>query len=231
MMKEGRKEGIKVKSFFLFYLRILNESSYLYLVIWGGKYLEMEKIKHFDHPYHVLSLSNKKRGDQILCEACREYCDGQAYVCSREYCDGQIHSCSEGCRYSLHVSCSKLPQHVQSPFHPPHPLTLKPHDPYHLGGLFKCDGCIKHYQGFVYRCEDCNFQLDRECAFMTVKVIEEVQRKEQLLTHPYHHHPLLLLDKVPANERYKRTVCLAHCSDHHHSTYGCIPCRLIIHDG
>ncbi|KAF3947500.1 hypothetical protein CMV_026373 [Castanea mollissima] len=45
------------------------------------------------------------------------------------------------------------------------------------------------------------------------------------------HHPLLLLDKVPANERYNCTVCLAHCSDHHHSTYGCIPCRLIIHDG
>ena len=192
----------------------------------------MEKIKYFDHPYHVLSLSNKKRGDQILCEACREYCDGQAYVCSREYCDGLIHSCSEGCRYSLHVSCAKLPQHVQSPFHPPHPLTLKPHDPYHHGDLFKCDGCTKHYKGFVYRCEDCNFQLDRECAFMTVKVIEEGgQWKEQLLTHPYHHHPLLLLDKVPANERYKRTVCLAHCSDHHHSTYGCIPCRLIIHDG
>ena len=68
-------------------------------------------IKYFDHPYHLLSLSNRKRDDLILCKACQKPCDGQTYICS------------EGCDYNLHESCAKFPRDVQSPFHP-HPLIL-----------------------------------------------------------------------------------------------------------
>ena len=176
----------------------------------------MEEIKHFDHLYHLLSLSNVKRADQILCEACREYCHGETYICSK------------GCRYSLHESCAKLPREVQSPFHLTHPLTLqRPRS----SDRFQCNGCRDDmdFSGFVYRCNNCNFDLDRECAMMgTVKVIEE--GLEKLRTHPNHqHHPLQLFEKVP-NRRYKCTVCLEHCSEDH-QIYGCIPCRLFIHGG
>ena len=177
-------------------------------------------IKYFDHPYHLLSLSNRKRDDLILCKACQKPCDGQNYICS------------EGCDYNLHESCANLPRDVQSLFHP-HPLTLsrrgKSYDKYPI-----CNGCYMSDKGFVYRCNanDCNFQLDRECAFMRpVKVKEEdEERQEKLIrTHPYHDHPLLLLEKVP-DEHFKCIICLKYCSDTH-LTYGCIPCRLFLHEG
>ncbi|KAK9993746.1 hypothetical protein SO802_023449 [Lithocarpus litseifolius] len=89
-------------------------------------------------------------------------------------------------------------------------------------------------KGFVYRCNanNCNFQLDRECAFMRpVKVKEEDEEGQEKLirTHPYHDHPLLLLEKVP-DEHFKCIICLKYCSDAH-STYGCFPCRLFLHEG
>ncbi|KAL4596113.1 hypothetical protein ACB092_12G141100 [Castanea dentata] len=89
-------------------------------------------------------------------------------------------------------------------------------------------------KGFVYRCNsnECNFQLDRECAFMRpVKEKEEDEKGQEKLIHrhPYHDHPLLLLEKVH-DEHFKCIICLKYCSDAH-STYGCIPCRLFLHEG
>nr|POE66448.1 hypothetical protein CFP56_29295 [Quercus suber] len=177
----------------------------------------MEEIKHFDHR-HPLSLSNRKRDDWIKCEACRDYCDGQTYICS------------QGCEYyALHESCAKLPEEVKSPFHP-HPLALQRAD----SRYWHCHGCHKYHelgQDFVYLCEDCNVKFDVKCAFMgTVKVIEGGKEKEQLHTHPLHHHPLVLFEKVP-DERYKCSVCVKYCSDPCHPTYGCWECRLFLHDG
>jgi len=47
---------------------------------------------------------------------------------------------------------------------------------------------------------------------------------------PHHDHKFQLIENVP-DKRYNCTVCLEYCSDHHHSTYGCIPCGIFIHDG
>ena len=188
-------------------------------MIWEQNRQRDIKIKYFDHSYHLLSLSNRKRDDSILCEVCYEPCDGQTYICSK------------GCYYNLYESCAKLPLDVQSPIHP-HPLILGrvSIEFYRTNNI--CDCCYKGYKGFVYRCcDDCNFQLDRECAFMRpVKVKEEDEEGQERLicTHPHHDHSLLL-EKVPV-KRCECVICLKYCSDSH-TTYGCIPCCLFLHEG
>ena len=171
-------------------------------------------IKYFDHPHHLLSLSKPKYGTKD-CPVCFKRLGSigtQTYNCS-----------ADGCRYGVHESCAKLPQEVQSPFHPPHPLTLQRHRLYVDNySFFRCGGCNKNWLGFAYRCDDCNFQFDRECAFMR-------QGKEQLdKKHPNHNHPLALFEKVPT-ERYKCVVCGKACSSDPDPTYGCWECRLFIH--
>lgn len=47
----------------------------------------------------------------------------------------------------------------------------------------------------IFRCDECNFQLDMDCALMSlVKLNEE---EEEVHTHPNHQHPLLLLENMP----------------------------------
>nr|POE66447.1 hypothetical protein CFP56_29294 [Quercus suber] len=175
----------------------------------------MEEIKHFDHQ-HSLSLSNKTTADNISCWGCFKRCDGPTYICSRKECR----------KYALHESCAKLPEEVQSPFHPPHPLTLQLcHDSHNS----KCDGCDRNgLEHFVYRCNECNFKLDLDCAFMRLVKVN-VNEEGQFHTHPYHNHPLLLFEKVP-KWKYQCTVCINDLSDSQ-PTYGCIPCRLFLHHG
>ena len=182
------------------------------------------EIKYFDHPHHLLSLS-KTKYDLIDCPICLEKLGSigtQNYICS-----------TEGCKYGVHESCAKLPREVQNPYHP-HPLTLR--RPLILGRLdfysSKCNGCRKYDKGFVYSCDDCDFKLGLECAFMgPVKVIEgEGGCQGQLRKHPNHQqHPLLLFEMVP-NKHYKCPVCLKYCSDPD-PTYGCWECCLYLHDG
>ena len=163
-----------------------------------------EWIKYFDHPHHQLSLG-KTNNSEIDCPACGKKLDSSSH-----------YICSDGCTYGVHKSCAELPQVVQSPFHPQHTLTLKRP---RYSRQFVCKGCNLLSNGFCYHCNDCNFQLDRECPFVT----EQMQRR----THPHHKHQFQLFEKVP-NKRYNCAVCLEYCSDPL-PTYGCLQCLLFLH--
>lgn len=181
------------------------------------------KIKYFDHDHLLLLISDVKRYisdvkryDRIRCRACTKMCDGEAYICSRKYCS-----------YALHESCEKLPRQVQSPFHP-HPLTLGPN----LKTYSNCYVCKMSCGGFLFRCdkEECDIELDLECAFIR-RVNKEVEEGEEGHTHSHfnHPHPFELVENMP-NHRVRCPVCASrtYCPDPD-STYGCFSCGLFIH--
>ena len=94
------------------------------------------------------------------------------------------------------------------------------------GKPFFYDGCNLQSKGFVYRCKNCKLKLDHECTLMRLVIIEG----QGVRIHPHHDHKFQLIENV-LDKRYNCTVCLEYCSDHHHhSTYGCIPCDIFIHD-
>jgi hypothetical protein len=161
------------------------------------------EIEHFSHE-HVLSLSEKKREDEVLCKACNINCVGPTY------------SCRELCGFALHESCAKLPQELHNPLHP-HPLGLHPQ------GQFRCYACARDCSGFSFRCDKCDVNLDLKCAFIRPAVEE---REEPVGIHFSHQqHPLLLFQNMPAHRIICR-ACDSYCSD---PTYGCFPCRFFIH--
>jgi hypothetical protein len=114
---------------------------------------------------HPLLLLEKIPTDRIRCRVCGRYCsDPKTYGCLP-------------CGFFLHPSCFKLPQEIVHPFHPYHPLTLKPiKDPLTLKRIkddhVKCNACRNYIYGdeyngcFAYFCEECDFTLDVACALI-----------------------------------------------------------------
>ncbi|KAK7378259.1 hypothetical protein VNO80_03697 [Phaseolus coccineus] len=106
---------------------------------------------------------------------------------SGKLCDGCIQpimppllSCEEeNCGFILHQSCVGLPRTKLHPFHA-HPLTLLPKAP-NYDGIYRCDGCKRLSNGFVYRCDMCQFDLDVCCGSL-----------QERIEHESHLHPLLL---------------------------------------
>ncbi|KAL2320862.1 hypothetical protein Fmac_029831 [Flemingia macrophylla] len=98
---------------------------------------------------------------------------------SDKLCDGCIRpitppffSCQEeNCAFFLHQSCVGLPRTKQHRFHE-HPLTLLSKAPPY-DGIYRCDGCRILSNGFVYRCEECQFDLDVCCGSLQEKVEHE----------------------------------------------------------
>jgi hypothetical protein len=171
----------------------------------------MEIIKHSSHE-HVLSLSEKKREEEVLCKACSIYCVGPTFSCRESKC-----------RFNLHESCAKLPQELHNPLlHPhPHPLSLV----YLKHGMFGCKACRKISGGFTFRCEkDCNnVNFDVKCAFIRPAIEETGEPVPVHFTH--HEHPLVPLENMPG-DRISCRVCGTYCSN---PTYGCFPCRYFLH--
>ncbi|TYH82193.1 hypothetical protein ES332_D02G041800v1 [Gossypium tomentosum] len=84
----------------------------------------------------------------------------------------QAHSAAS--KAALCLGCEKpgcaeleLAPKIQHPFHPEHPLTLLPKSPY-SGGITACSFCGTNFEGFVYNCFDCEFDLhinfERDCS-------------------------------------------------------------------
>ncbi|XP_057432587.1 uncharacterized protein LOC130725367 [Lotus japonicus] len=103
-------------------------------------------------------------------------------------CDGCIQpiitsspffSCSENCGFVLHQSCAELPKTKKHPFHIHHLSLLPKAPPY--DGVFRCDGCRGLSNGFVYRCDECQFDLDVCCGSL-----------KDTIEHESHNHPLHL---------------------------------------
>jgi hypothetical protein len=120
------------------------------------------EIKHFTHE-HDLQLTTKLENDKI--------CDG----CIRSIYP-PFYSCAQ-CNFFLHKSCAELPRKKRHSLHQ-HSLTL------HLNRVntfFQCNACGCFTNGFTYRCDLCDFDLDVPCSLLS-----------DMLTHVGHEHPLIL---------------------------------------
>ncbi|KAK2999280.1 hypothetical protein RJ639_023852 [Escallonia herrerae] len=99
----------------------------------------------------------------------------------------------------------QLPDEVQHPCHPQHPLSFHPKSSAESLSIFLCDLCNRRCNGFRYRCELCNFDLDLRCASVPDTIVHEA-----------HRHPL-----VPATSGIHCSACKEYCDL---VTYGCDTC-------
>ncbi|XP_059434755.1 uncharacterized protein LOC132167747 [Corylus avellana] len=165
---------------------------------------------------HVLSLSEKKREDKVLCKGCNEHCD-----------EGPIYSCRK-CDFNLHESCAKLPQELHNPLLHPHPLSLEFAEYGGLGSYCRACGDDTLRAGLIFRCDKCKyFRVHVKCAFIRPAIEEGEEEAVVVGTHSSHrHHPLLPLENIPAH-LINCSVCGKYCSDP--KTYGCLPCGFFLH--
>ncbi|GFS37761.1 hypothetical protein Acr_00g0053780 [Actinidia rufa] len=100
---------------------------------------------------------------------------------------GSLYACLQ-CRALLHKSCAHLPQKMEHPLHPSHPLVL-------LYGcdLFTCQVCSGTIQGFWYYCSECKFYMDVRCAALKTtennkcyKLFADLPQVIDHLLHPEH---------------------------------------------
>ncbi|KAA8517965.1 hypothetical protein F0562_015439 [Nyssa sinensis] len=157
------------------------------------------EIQPCTHP-HPLKPCEKKPVDS--CSGCERPLFGKVYGCTP-------------CDFFLHKSCAELPPKIhQHPFHPQHPLTLLPRVPLDAMPVrFWCDACSKTCRSFIFRCQDCAFNLDLECALLKPTL------KCQL-----HEHPLAFFKNLALDNKCK--VCEADCNA---SVLRCVYCSVSFH--
>ncbi|KAK2994064.1 hypothetical protein RJ640_010693 [Escallonia rubra] len=180
----------------------MNQISYFLQVLNTGEIQKATELAHVSHP-HPLILCDVQAGyiciskdDLLVCNGC-----AQLIVASNSY-----YRCSQiSCDFFLHTICTELPDEVQHPCHPQHPLSFHPKSTAESISLFSCDLCTTYCNGFRYRCELCNFDLDLRCASVP-----------DTIEHEAHRHPL-----VPAASGVHCSACRKYCG---HVTYGCDNC-------
>ncbi|GFS31138.1 hypothetical protein Acr_00g0015850 [Actinidia rufa] len=146
-------------------------------------YLSLTNCKSHDHQPSPLH-----RHPLILCDKNKNFC----YNCT--CCDlpieiegGSLYACLQ-CRALLHKSCANLPQKMEHPLHPSHPLVL-----FYDCILFTCQVCSGIFQGFCYHCFECSFYMDVCCASLKpkennkgYKLCADLQNVIGHLLHPQH---------------------------------------------
>ena len=120
------------------------------------------EIKRFYHE-HDLKLTDELENYKI-CDGCIQSIFPLFYNCT----------C---CNFILHKSCIELPYIKRHPLHQ-HCLTLK----LMRTSLVHCDACRCISNGFIYNCNECDFDLDVACS-----LILELEP----LTHVGYKHPLI----------------------------------------
>ncbi|KAJ4847726.1 hypothetical protein Tsubulata_046297, partial [Turnera subulata] len=149
-------------------------------------------IKHWSHEHDGLQLEIYRYGDGDswigFCCGCSRELGGPSYLC-REF----------GCFFRLCESCfqsSYPPQVPHHPLHPPHPLVLTTrYATWSTDNGYICDGCDCFLVGFVYRCEECDFNLDVNCALLmnNNRILESSKPKAARRTKQHYIHPDHLL--------------------------------------
>ncbi|KAJ9173356.1 hypothetical protein P3X46_016501 [Hevea brasiliensis] len=130
------------------------------------KYEGQEKIKHISHVHPLTLYPENNVHHEVCCKGCEKNCSILAYGCSN-------------CNFYLHKSCAELPLEIMNSYHPAHPLILLNVGSQNLKKV-KCNFCLKECGGFVFRCGECNFNLDVDCAFLKPTV--EFMKHSHLLT-------------------------------------------------
>lgn len=168
----------------------------------------MESIEHFSHP-HWLTRRVIKDNDEVECFACTKPCLNQYYSCDR-------------CQFFLDEECAKLQTEIPGhPLHPAHPLILGP-TAYYIG-IVCCDGCYKRCRGFTFRCAECNFDLDIDCA---TKPISTGAEEPIPFKHFNHEHDLVLKEVIDKNTDARCEACNKRCSS---NVYTCTLCKFFLH--
>lgn len=131
-------------------------------------------VQHFSHE-HPLILDRMENIGEI-CNACSQTVNNLGFICS-------------DCGFLLHKNCIKLPQQTLHHLHPQHPLKLNPNPPHNS----KCSLCEKNNLGFVFQCDECQYNMDVNCFSRTVQSQSlKLQQKTRKLQHPSHPHSLVL---------------------------------------
>ncbi|KAF3435062.1 hypothetical protein FNV43_RR22149 [Rhamnella rubrinervis] len=166
--------------------------------------------QHMDHcfhdiPHHTLTLCNARAGRCFWCESCEKSFD-----------NAPSYKCYE-CDFDLDIRCASMVQKINHPFHPPHPLVLFACTDYW------CESCHKGFDNaFVYKCVECNFNLDVNCALMEDHISYEGQEHIQ---HFSHQHPM----KLVGDDNENGVLCYACLSWRSAPTYGCTTCMYYLH--
>ncbi|XVF84213.1 hypothetical protein PTKIN_Ptkin17bG0007600 [Pterospermum kingtungense] len=134
------------------------------------------ELQHFSHQHPLLfiqQLQSIASEDETCCYGCGKLVDGPS-------------SCCNQCKFYLHKSCAELElaPEITHPFHPQHLLTLLIKSPY--SGRYECGFCCRGFEGFVYHCASCKFDLDINCAFIQSSLAENFPNY-------LHHHPLIFV--------------------------------------
>ncbi|XP_043691636.1 uncharacterized protein LOC122642258 [Telopea speciosissima] len=166
-------------------------------------------IQHFSHPHPLeLQLSNPNQATMnvmVSCSGCKFNASDTFYIC-------------KPCNYILHISCSKMAQHITHPSDPKHTLSLLP-IPAYPDGIFNCNACGRSGNGFSYHCQACNIDIHTLCALMPLSI-----------NHQFHHHPLTLTFSPPYQcKSFSCDICQQMGSNHW--LYRCNLCEFDAHPG
>ncbi|KAL0005900.1 hypothetical protein SO802_013461 [Lithocarpus litseifolius] len=145
------------------------------------------EIAHFSHE-HDLNLTDEVQNSQ-KCNGCSRAIVPPFYSCVK-------------CSFFLHKSCANLPKKKRHPLHQ-HPLILIPMEP---SDFFGCRACKRACNGFSYKCERCDFNLDVQCSLIS-----------DILVHKGHEHQLILSSTTyqqnctscnsESNQIFRCTIC------------------------
>lgn len=161
----------------------------------SSAFVDDNLIQHFSHQ-HVLKLEYKDIRDVV--------CSG----CSLSLGPHPFYRCTQ-CDYVLHKTCAHLPPLIQMFLHV-HPLTLCTEGE-RSGGpndLSRCNACNLHFNGFSYRCFECDIEFDVRCS----SVSEPFK---------YHFHQYHLLFAILSRTNMICSVC-NQCEPRH--VLSCIVC-------
>ncbi|KAK9275870.1 hypothetical protein L1049_023143 [Liquidambar formosana] len=159
------------------------------------------EIQHFSHD-HPLILRNKKKNSVDNC-----------YGCDLPIWGGPSYGCNQCEDFILHKSCIELPQQIQHPVHPQHPLILLRETLSDVATRY-CDACGKWCFGFVFECAACDFDLDVQCSSQVPTISYEG-----------HEHLLIPLAKFISRRRVCN-FCGTRCD---RFVFRCVECDFNVH--
>ncbi|GKE65226.1 zinc finger, PHD-type containing protein, partial [Tanacetum coccineum] len=164
------------------------------------------------------SIHDSMKMVEVVCDACiRPITNLPFYKCTTS---------DDGCNFVLHAWCTRLPTEFETMgflFMPESPITLNfkllPQVPKFMG-VFQCQYCDLHCNGFVYNCSKIEYNVDVHCVLTPPYITHK--------SHPNHLLQLLLLfgKRHQSFEKYCR-LCLSDTKKQ--LLYICEPCEFTIH--
>ncbi|KAL8206286.1 hypothetical protein R6Q57_009837 [Mikania cordata] len=150
-------------------------------------------------------------------------------VCLRPIMEMPFYKCTayedEGCNFTLHEWCTRLPIKVENhPGHPKHTLLLMSNVPpdRQFSDRFRCRVCSLLCNGYGYGCVTCKFYVDITCGLMPKNI-----------THKSHPNHLLRVKYISASREC--LMCRSnsglerHLRGDHQLVYSCDSCDVYIH--